>query len=99
MTDPTTPLVFSLDQNYPNPFNPTTTIAFSIAKKGPVKMQLFDIDGRLVKTLVDEEMAPGQYKVVWNGENRSGSTVASGVYFVRLRAASFESTKKMLLIR
>ena len=59
LTDPTTPLVFSLDQNYPNPFNPTTTIAFSIAKKGPVKMQLFDIDGRLLKTLVDEDMAPG----------------------------------------
>ena len=99
LTDPTTPLVFSLEQNYPNPFNPATTIAFSIARKGPVMMQLFDIDGRLVKTLVDEEMAPGQYKVVWNGENRSGSSVASGVYFVKLRAASFESTKKMLLVR
>jgi predicted CXXCH cytochrome family protein len=99
LTDPTTPLKFALDQNYPNPFNPTTTISFSIAKKGSVRMQVYDIDGRLVKTLVDQDMDPGRYKVIWYGDNRTGNTVASGVYFVKFQASAFESIKKMLMIR
>jgi predicted CXXCH cytochrome family protein len=99
LTDPVTPLEFSLDQNYPNPFNPSTTISFSIARKGPVSIQVFDINGQLVQTLANQDMEPGRYKVVWSGENRAGNAVASGVYFVKLRASSFESARKMLIVR
>ena len=62
-------------------------------------MQVYDIDGRLVRTLVNEEMDPGEYKVVWSGDNQSGTAVASGVYFVKFHASSFESVKKMLMVR
>jgi predicted CXXCH cytochrome family protein len=99
LTDPVVPLKFALEQNYPNPFNPSTMISFSIAKKSLVRLQVFDIDGRLVKTLADEEMAPGVYKVLWSGDNRAGKNVASGVYLLRIQASSFEAVRKMLLVK
>jgi predicted CXXCH cytochrome family protein len=99
LTDPTTPLKFALDQNFPNPFNPSTTISFSVAKKEPVRIQVFDINGQLVNTLLDQEMEAGRYKIVWSGDDRAGNTVASGVYFVKMHATSFESVRKMLMVR
>ena len=89
----------SLSQNYPNPFNPTTTIAYSIAEAGPVELAIFNVRGQLVKTLVREEQVANIYRVTWDGRNNRGNTIASGVYFYRLRAANFMQTKKMVLIR
>lgn len=95
------PVVYTneLGQNYPNPFNPSTTIAYSLANKTDVKLQIFDVRGRLVKTLVDGERSPNNYRVMWDGRNNSGNSVASGIYFYRLVAGEFKATKKMVLLR
>jgi hypothetical protein len=89
-----TPNKFSLEQNYPNPFNPTTQINYSIAKEGLVKISIYDILGREVKTLVNEVKTPGFYAVDFNGTNLS-----SGMYFYRMESGSFIDTKKMTLIK
>jgi hypothetical protein len=97
----TIPKVFALKQNYPNPFNPITYIKFDIAKKNQVKITIFDIQGKLVCILVDEEMEPGSYKTDWNAVNYS-----SGVYIYRIETrqagsstGDFVNTKKMVLIK
>lgn len=83
---------FSLSQNYPNPFNPTTNIKFSIIKSTMVKLVVFDISGREVETLVNENMSPGSYNVDWNA-----SKLSSGVYFYKLVTNELTDTKKMIL--
>ena len=96
------PKEFSLAQNYPNPFNPTTTIKFQIprqtdggqANSSFVILKVFDLLGRGVATLVNEEMKPGSYERTFNG-----SGLASGVYLYRLQAAGFVQTKKLILLR
>ena len=93
------PAVNSLSQNFPNPFNPSTTIEFGLRGKGHVSLVIYDVAGRLVKTLVDEERGAGGHKVVWDGKNNTGSTVASGIYFYRLVAGDFVQTKKLVLLR
>ena len=88
------PSTFVLSQNYPNPFNPATNIEFSIAKFGPVQVKVYDMLGREVATIVDENLQPGAYTRAWNAGN-----LASGVYFYRLVTPSFLAVKKMMLIR
>ncbi|MEJ2722611.1 MAG: FlgD immunoglobulin-like domain containing protein, partial [bacterium] len=80
------PLEFALRQNHPNPFNPTTSIEFSLDRGGHVSLQIFDISGRLVRTVADESMGAGNHTKEWNGRNNSGEPVASGIYFYRLTA-------------
>jgi hypothetical protein len=88
-----------LIQNYPNPFNPTTTIAFSIAKDSDVKLVVYDVAGARVRTLADGHRVANNYRLAWDGKNDAGESVASGVYFYRLTAGSFTTTKKMVLLR
>ena len=88
------PKDFYLSQNYPNPFNPNTTITYSIPKQSNVAIKIFDLLGREVTTLVNEEKSAGNYKVVFNGSNLS-----SGVYLYRLYAGNFVSTKKFVLMK
>ena len=88
------PSVFCLFQNYPNPLNPSTTIQYSIKERTPVELVLYDILGRVVEVLVNEEQDAGYYKVNFNAKN-----LASGIYFYRLKAGDFVETKKMLLIK
>ena len=88
------PISYYLLQNYPNPFNPTTTIQFQIANSSLVKLEIFDVLGRKVKELLNEEKPAGSYNVEFNAEG-----LVSGIYFYRLRAGSFTSTKKMILLR
>jgi len=88
-----------LAQNYPNPFNPSTVIRFGILREGAVKLRIFDVSGRLVRTLVDETKTPGKYTAVWYGSNDSGKPVASGVYFYLLEAKEYRKAKKLVLIR
>ncbi len=95
---------YSLEQNYPNPFNPSTTIRFSIRKRAKVSVVLYDVTGREVSTLVNEDRGTGTYDAHWNGLSSTGVPVASGTYFYRLLAASDDGsktieTKKMTLIR
>jgi hypothetical protein len=86
-------------QNYPNPFNPVTTIKYSIGSAGLVEIAIFDVEGRRIRTLVSEVEAPGAYTAVWDGRNDGGAPVAPGIHFCRMRAGSFGSVKKILLVR
>jgi hypothetical protein len=88
-----------LAQNVPNPFNPTTTIRFSLATGGPATVSIYDANGRLVRTLVDETRAAGDHAVPWDGRDARGKSVASGVYFYRLVAGSVIESKKMVLLK
>lgn len=88
------PQQFELAQNYPNPFNPTTTIRFTIPQSEDVRLEVFDVLGRKVATLVSERLAAGSYMAQFNA-----SALSSGVYFYRLRAGSFSESKKMMLIK
>lgn len=93
------PYTFALYRNYPNPFNPATTIRFQLPKLSLVRMEVYNILGQKVKTLVDERKTPGRYTVQWDGTNDAGQRVASGVYLYRLKAGSFVQTRKMVLLR
>jgi len=88
------PEKFSLQQNYPNPFNPSTTIRFSLLRRLPVTLKVFDVLGREVATLVDGELNPGEHSVVYHGED-----LPSGVYFYRLTTPTFSQTKLMEVIK
>jgi len=90
---------YYLGQNYPNPFNPSTEIIFQIVNPSQVILKVFDILGREVKTLVNEEKENGRYKAAWNGDNNFNEPVSSGIYFYKLDAGSFTNSKKMMLIR
>lgn len=92
--------VTSLDGNVPNPFNPTTTIRYRVARGGSrVTIRVFDIAGRLVRTLVDGVRPAGRGSVVWNGRDEWGRTLASGVYFCRLRSGDTVQTRKLVLMK
>ncbi len=102
--NPELPEVFSLSQNYPNPFNPATTIKFQLPEKNGTAtvrtvLRVYDILGRLVRTIVDEDMSPGFYTKQWDGLNDKGVGISSGVYFYSIMAGDFRQTKKMLLIK
>ncbi len=88
------PKTFHLAQNYPNPFNPLTTIAYQLPKRSRVKLEIFNILGQRVQTLVNAKQAPGHYKVKWDA-----SRFATGMYIYRLNAGEFTSSKKLLFIK
>ena len=97
------PRSFQLAQNYPNPFNPVTTIRYAVGgKRGgpvPVTLKVYNVLGQLVRTLVDEEKAAGNYLVSWDGRDDSGQELASGVYLYRLKIEDLRVTKRMLLLK
>lgn len=96
------PLVFvdQLEQNYPNPFNPQTTIAFSLKERARVRVDVFNVAGQLVKTLLDETRPAGSHQDVrWDGRDAGNRPAASGVYFYRLSAGDFLETRKMVLLK
>jgi hypothetical protein len=101
----TIPDKYALYQNYPNPFNPETIIKFDISSHSRVNLKLYNITGKEIITLVDEEKNSGSYAVSWDGTNRQNHTVSSGIYFYTLNVFSsssahvFRQTKKMLLLR
>ncbi len=90
---------FELKGNYPNPFNPETVIKFYLPQDSKVNLKVYNILGQVVNTLVDEPLTAGDHSVTWNGKNEQGRDVASGVYFYRIQAGSFESIQKMTLLR
>jgi glycosidase len=93
------PKEFVLEQNYPNPFNPSTTIRFVVGTYGYTSLRVYDVLGREVATLVDQEMHAGTFTVAWDGRNSSGVPASSGVYFYRLKAGGSVLVKKMLLLK
>jgi len=99
-TEPVVPGKFALYQNVPNPFNPTTTIRYDVpAGGGHVSLMIYDVNGRLVRTLVDREDAPGEKTVNWDGKDDRGMAASSGVYFYRLVTPGLTETKKMAFIQ
>jgi hypothetical protein len=93
------PAAFSLAQNHPNPFNPNTRIMYNLASDCHVKLDIYNVVGQKVTTLVDEHQRAGSRTVEWNGRDASGANVASGIYFYRITAGSFVDIKKMVLLR
>ena len=93
------PITTELEANYPNPFNPETTIRFSLKETGSVKLDIFNIKGSLVKTLIHDHKDRGHHSVIWNGIDENGSQVSSGIYFYRLMTNEYSSIKKMLLLK
>ena len=95
------PKAFSLKQNAPNPFNPSTTISFTVPEgyQGKTNLKVFDLRGKIVRVLADDIREPGGYNVFWEGTDQAGRTVSSGVYFYRLQADNYTSTRKMVLLK
>ncbi|RKZ27697.1 hypothetical protein DRQ36_11395 [bacterium] len=98
---PIMPRVFALGDAVPNPFNSTVAIEFDVPKDAEVTVEIYNLLGNKVTTLVDEEMTAGRYKAIWDSRDNSGRTVPSGTYMYRMRAVDeeFEETKKMTLIK
>jgi hypothetical protein len=88
------PTSYSLNQNYPNPFNPSTNIAYDVPKASHVTLEVFNVLGQRVVSLVDQEMEAGSYTVEFDG-----SQISSGIYFYRLNAGDFADTKKMVMVK
>ena len=96
----TIPTQFALHQNYPNPFNPSTQISFDIPEGSElVSLNIYNILGKKVSTLLNNVVSPGKHKIEWNAKDNEGNPVASGIYFYELSSSSFTARKKMLLIR
>lgn len=96
---PMLPVTYELYQNFPNPFNPTTIIAYTLPEQSHILLTIYDMLGRKVVQLVDETQEAGAKSLRWNGQNASGKTMASGMYFYRLETKGFVATKRMLLIK
>jgi len=93
------PVVTTLRGNYPNPFNPTTTISFDLAQDGHVAIDVYNIKGQRVQSLANDIYTAGRYSVVWNGDDATGRSVGSGVYFYRMTTVGYTSVQKMLLLK
>ncbi len=93
------PTDYILNQNYPNPFNSSTMISFDLPDNGQVELSIYDVLGRKVTTLLNENMSAGNHSVTWNGRSDNGESVATGVFFYRLQSKDFDQTKRMLLVK
>jgi flagellar hook assembly protein FlgD len=88
-----------LEQNHPNPFNPNTTIAYGLQKASHINIALYDVLGSVIRVLKNEEQEPGHYALQWDGKDKLGNSVPSGIYFYRMQTEEFTQTRKLLLIR
>ena len=93
------PQSFTLEQNYPNPFNPSTTILYNLSSDELISFEIFNLNGKKVRTLVNEYQNSGPKKVIWNGDNNHGKQVPAGMYLYSLIAGDVKQTKKMLLVK
>ena len=93
------PVDFAAYQNYPNPFNPSTEIKFDLPVNSHVKLEIFNVLGQKVTTVIDADMEAGYRSVVWTGTDKNGQQVASGIYYYRLTADDKVATNKMLLMK
>jgi len=97
------PREFALRQNYPNPFNPSTTIPFAVPMVeggiAPVSVEIFNALGQRVRTLLDDAVEPGYYRMLWDGRNGNGQTMGTGIYFYRVRIGEMVQARKMMLVK
>lgn len=90
---------FKLEQNYPNPFNPSTKIDYFLKSSDKVKINIYDSNGTLVRTLLNEEQVEGPNSVIWNGKDNHGELLSSGVYFYQLQVGNYTEAKKMIMLK
>jgi flagellar hook assembly protein FlgD len=96
----TRPEAFALANNYPNPFNPATTIKYALPEASQVRLEVFNVVGQVVRTMVDAHQNAGRYVVQWDASNDNGVNLSSGIYFYRLQVeGSYLEVKKMLLLK
>ena len=93
------PPVSTLFQNYPNPFNPSTSIAYELAEDGMVSLDIYNIRGQQVRTLMNEHQLSGRHSIAWDGKDEHGNTVSSGIYYYRLNTKDASACKKMILMK
>ena len=93
------PQSFTLEQNYPNPFNPSTTILYNLSSDELISFEIFNLNGKKVRTLVNEYQNTGPKKVIWNADDNLGRQVPAGVYLYSLIAGNVKQSKKMLLVK
>ena len=99
-TDPNLiPIKTELTGNFPNPFNPTTTIKFALHEDSKIKLEIFNIKGQKVKTLTEGRQPAGYHTIIWNGKDDSNKPVSSGMYFYKMKAGKYTTTKKMILMK
>jgi hypothetical protein len=98
--DITVPVVATeLKTNYPNPFNPETTIAFNMKETSEVSIEIYNVKGQLVKTLLNDVKDAGSHSVIWNGKDNNGRAVSSGIYYYKMNTGKYSSTKKMIMMK
>ena len=93
------PAVYALHPNYPNPFNPDTRIRLDLPATATGRLDVYDLEGRLVKTLYSGSLTAGRYEYSWNSTDNTGRHVASGLYFCRFSSPQFTATQKMMLVK
>ncbi len=93
------PSAFALQQNFPNPFNPVTIIKFELPTASRITLQIYDISGQLIRTLVNTSLEAGYHSVEWNGRDYNNRSLASGTYLYRLTAENFRQTKRLILLK
>ena len=93
------PLQYVLHQNYPNPFNPETTLRYDLPEDALVNITIYDMMGRVVKTMVNTQQTAGFKSIRWNATNDAGSPVSAGLYLYTIEAGEFRQTKKMVLLK
>lgn len=98
-TDPPMPGALIMSQNFPNPFNNRTTIEFTLNEAAEVRVEVFDVIGRKVATILGQNLPPGSHRVAWNGIADSGGEVSSGVYFLRIQAGALVESRRMVLLK
>ncbi|MBC7188564.1 MAG: T9SS type A sorting domain-containing protein, partial [Calditrichaeota bacterium] len=98
-TVPRVPERFELEQNFPNPFNPETKIGFRVPTEGRVQVKVYNLMGRLVRTLVDGAMTSGRHEVLWDGTDDYGVVMPTGTYLCVMEAEGIRMTKKMVFAR
>jgi len=93
------PTEYALHDNFPNPFNPTTTIRYDLPVKAKVRFTVYDMLGRQIKTLVDDEVAAGYHTITWDGTNQHGIQVGTGVYLYQIETKNYRDSGKMILLK
>jgi hypothetical protein len=93
------PQMFTLHQNYPNPFNNTTTFRYILAQRRNVSLTIYDLNGNLIKTLVNQTIQAGTHHVHWDGKDKNGKYIGSGVYLYRLHSGNWSTSRKFVLIK
>lgn len=93
------PTTYAISQNYPNPFNPTTTISYQVPQTSDVKLEIYNVLGQKVRTLINRSVEAGSHQVIWDGRNSFGEQVASGVYIYKFEAGQFSKTMKMMMLK